>query len=270
MTTLHTYISPKKYGITERKKAELDALTLKVNDAQHNADQFQVIVASLQEKSTTFLGFLTTADANKSQSYNNKVLIDQMVQAANDLQNNSDIAFQEIVLANSSSKIVAEHINSVMGKLIYTAEMINKLSNLVIRKKGVNPLISDELVSMIGTAGKDANTAVALTLVALQSTFAAQAMVMESETAVALQYTQSIAFKKMLNGGVNGGSDDSIQGLFRVSYAHAKANYQLAEKASATTLKQLSEATANLNKAQIRLKSLQSGLAAANAAAMAS
>lgn len=270
MTTLHSYPTAKKYGITERKKAELDSLTLKVNEAQHNADQYQAIVDSLQEKSTTFLGFLTTADANKSQSYNNKVLIDQMVQSSAGLQNNSDIAFQEVVLANASSKTVAEQIRSVISKLIYTAEMINKLSDLVIRKKGVNPLISNELVSMIGTAGKDANNAVALTLVALQSTFAAQAIVMESETAVALQYTQSMAFKKMLSGGVNGGTDDSIQGLFRLAYANAKNRYQQAEKASATTLKQLSEATASLNKAQIRLKSLQSGLAAANAAALAS
>jgi hypothetical protein len=260
----------KRYGITERKKTELDALTIQVMDAQENVAQYQSIVTSLTGKSADFQTFLATAAKNKTQAYTNKVLVDQLVQSAADLQSNSDIAFNEMVLANARTKTLTANVNAVMSKLIYSAEVINKLATLVIRKKALNPLISDELVSMIITAGTDANNAVALTLIALQSTFTSQATEMESETAVGLEYTQSIALTKLLSGGMAGGSTTSLQGLLHKASADAKKNYILIEKASFTTTKQLNKAIANLNTAQVKLKSLQSGLAAANAAALAS
>lgn len=260
----------KRYGITERKKTELDALTIQVIDAQENVAQYQSIVTSLTAKATDFHAFLAIATNNKTQAYTNKVLVDQLVQSAINLQSNSDIAFNEMVIADARTKTLTSNVNAVMNKLIYSAEVINKLANLVIRKKALNPLISDELVSMISTAGTDANNAVALSLIALQSTFVAQATVMESETAVALEYTQSIAFTKLLTGAVAGGSPISLQGLFHQAFATAKKNYRLTEKANFRTTNQLDMAKANLNKAQVKLKSLQSGLAAANAAALAS
>jgi hypothetical protein len=260
----------KRYGITERKKTELDALTIQVMDAQENVAQYQSIVTSLTGKSTDFQTFLATAAKNKTQAYTNKVLVDQLVQSAADLQSNSDIAFNEMVLATARTKTLTANVNAVMSKLIYSSEVINKLATLVIRKKALNPLISDELVSMIITAGTDANNAVALTLIALQSSFMSQATELESETAIGLEYTQSIALTKLLSGDVAGGSATSLQGLLHKAFADAKTNYTLIEKANFTTTKQLNKAKANLNTAQVKLKSLQSGLAAANAAALAS
>jgi len=110
--------STKRYGITERKKTELDALTLKVSDAQHDVEQYQAIVTALTEKSNNFLAYLATADNDKTQAYNNKIFIDQTVQSALDLQNNSDIAFGEIVLANAS-------------KGSYTLNIINSIEMLI-------------------------------------------------------------------------------------------------------------------------------------------
>jgi len=49
----------------------------------------------------------------------------------------------------------------------------------------------------------------------------------------------------------------------------AKYRYQLEEEALKAVEKQLAHAQAELNKAQIKLRSLQSGLAAASAAALA-
>ncbi len=260
----------KKYGVTEYKKNELDSLTIQVMDAQENVAQYQAIVTSLTTKSNELQGFLATATNNKTQAYTNKIQVDQLVQSAADLQSNSDIAFNEMVKANSRTKTLTANVNEVMNKLIYSAEVINKLANLIVRKKAMNPLISDELVSMITTAGTDANSAVAITLTALQSTFAAQAMEMEAETTMGLEYTQSIALTKLLTGSVKGGSPASLQGLFHQAFADARKNYVLVEKANFTTIKQLNMAKANLNTAQVKLKSLQSGLAAANAAALAS
>ncbi|ALL06187.1 hypothetical protein AQ505_12215 [Pedobacter sp. PACM 27299] len=260
----------KRHGITEFKKNELDALTLQVMNAQEIVAQYQSIVTSLTTKSNDLQAFLATATNDKTQAYTNKVLVDQLVQSAAGLLQNSDIAFNEMLRANLRTKTLTSNVNEVMSKLIYAAEVINKLATLVLRKKALNPLISDELVSMLSTAGTDANNAVAVSLVALQSAFVAQATEMEAETAAGLEYTQAISFTKLLTGTVRKGHSVSLQGIFYQAYKNASVNYILIEKANFSTTKQLNVAKANLNTAQVKLKSLQSGLAAANAAALAS
>ena len=257
-----------RHGITESKKAELDNLTIQVIDAQQDVEKFEAIVTSLTDKMNNIQGLLTTADTDRSHAYNNKALIDQMVQSSLDLQNNSKIALGEMGLADLKTKTLAKNIKSVLDKLIYSAEVINKLSNIIIRKKALNPLISDDLITMIGVAGKDANNAVALTLIALKSTFAAQASNMESEAAIALEYAQSIELYKLLITNTKLGN--SLRKLLHDAYDTAKTNYNVMEKAFKMVTGQLNSALADLNKARVKLKSLQAGLSAANAAALAS
>lgn len=260
-------------GVTEQKKAELDELTIKVIDAQHNVAQFQAIVDSLTEKSTKIQGFLATDEEIRSQTYNNKLLIEQMVQNALDLKNNSQIAVTEMAKATTNSKDLAPKIKVLIDKLIYVAEIINKLSNIIIRKKALNPLISDDLITMVGVAGKNANDAVALTLIALKSTFAAQASNRETEMAMALELDQSKDFYHLLTGTTdtnNTVNKTSLTWYLDNAYTVARANYKQMEKAYKLITKQLGDANADLNKAQVKLKSLQAGLAAANAAALAS
>ncbi len=79
----------RKYGVTERKKAELDALTTMVTDAQFDVQQYQAIVNSLTEKSQNFQGFLSAAEANKQLALSNKNTVDSLVNAALDLRENS-------------------------------------------------------------------------------------------------------------------------------------------------------------------------------------
>lgn len=260
-------------GVTEQKKAELDELTIKVIDAQHNVAQFQAIVDSLSEKSTKIQGFLATDEEIRSQTYNNKLLIEQMVQNALDLKNNSQIAVTEMAKATTNSKDLAPKIKVLIDKLIYVAEIINKLSNIIIRKKALNPLISDDLITMVGVAGKNANDAVALTLIALKSTFAAQASNRETEMAMALEFDQSKDFYSLLTGTTatnNTVNKTSLTWYLDNAYSVARSKYKLTEKAYKIIAKQLSDANADLSKAQVKLKSLQAGLAAANAAALAS
>lgn len=261
-------------GVTEQKKAELDALTIMVLDAQHNVEQFQAIVDSLTEKSNTIQGFLAIDEGIRTQTYNNKVLMEQMVQSAKDLKNNSKIAIDEMALASVKTKHLAPHIKILVDKLIYVAEFIDKLSNIIIRKKAINPLISDDLISMVGTAGKNANDAVAVTLVALQSTFAAQASNLETELAIGLEMDQANLFYEFLmKGKPNQDVKDPNRSLYYYlnnAYTVAKTKYKTTEKAYKIVTKQLNDALTALNKAQVKLKSLQSGLAAANAAALAS
>ncbi|HWY37766.1 MAG TPA: hypothetical protein VNY73_04360 [Bacteroidia bacterium] len=273
-----------KYGITEKKKAELDAMILDVLDAQHDVDQYQAIVNCLTAKLGNFQGYLAVADGNRAKALSNKNLVHQLINNALDLENNSNIAFTEMVLANNKTKELSRKTKEVMDKLIYCADLINKLSNLVIRKKALNPLISDELVSMINTAGTDANNAVALTLVAIKSTFASQSSNIESEAATALEYTQAMQLYKIMTGtdASDTGTDDTgaaagvkntvvcLEALYDTAYSDAVMVYGQMESACRMTTKQLNLANTSLNKAQVKLKSLQAGLAAGNAAALAS
>lgn len=310
MTTLtlkRSLTSTGKYGVTERKKAELDALSLKVLDAQQQVDQFQSIVSSLTTKLNNFQALLAVDDTNRANALTNKTLVDQLVQSFLDLQNNSSIAFDEIAEADVITNNLASSINIVMNKLIYTADMINKLAANVTRKKAMNPLISDELVSMLATAGNDANNAVALTLIALQTAFTAQSSNTESQAATALEYIQSMDVYQLITG-TDGNGDKlytytdptgkvytgtmheltnttglnpqvvraeavqvgSLQHLLHEAYASAKESYSETQLAIKLTSAELNQAQISLDAATVSLQSYQAGLAAGNAAALAS
>ena len=177
-------------------------LTNQVIDAQHQVEQMQAIVDSLTQKSTQFNTFLITAGNNKAQALSNRDTVIQIVQSAQDLMINSKIALSATAKSDNRTKDLAKAMKELIDKLIFSAEVINKLANLVIRKKALNPLISDDLVKMVGVAGTDANSAVALTLVALQAAFTGQASSLETEATSALEFIESVKLYKTLTGKV--------------------------------------------------------------------
>ncbi|MEN2399211.1 hypothetical protein GKZ90_0005450 [Flavobacterium sp. MC2016-06] len=268
--------TPKRYGITEKKKSDLDLLTSQVTDAQAVVQQQQAVVTSLNQKAIKYQGYLLDAENNRTQSLSNKQLADQVIQNALDLSQNSQIAFSKMTAANENTAEISKEVTELINKLIYSVEIINKLSNLVIRKKALNPLISDDLITKINAAGTDANNAVALTLIALKSVFAAQSLCLESEAITALEQKQALSLYLVLTGKKYSKevfslkNNTSIQALLDIANKEAKAAYLEANKANDETSRQLNVANANLNKAQIELSSLQAALAAANAAALAS
>jgi hypothetical protein len=260
-----------KYGVTESKKRTLDALTIQVLDATDQVSQLQSIVNSLTQKLATYQAFVTQSEASKTQSSSNLILLDTVIKNAQNLRDSSAVALEEVLLANIKTESVAKSTTSVINKLIYTAEMINKLSGLIIRRKAQNPLISDQLISMVTAAGTSANNAVALTLVALNATFAAQSTNKETSASAGLESLQAEKlFSKLTVDEKTNSKNLSIKTLLENAYTESEKEYKKMQNACGITLKQLNQKTADLSKAQINLKSLQSGLAAANAAALAS
>ena len=259
-----------KYGVTESKKRTLDTLTIQVLNATDEVSQLQAIVSSLTDKLSTYQGFLTQADTNKTQAQNNVNLMNSVIKNALNLRDNSGGALQEVIKANSKTEKVAEKTTSVTNKLIYTAEMINKLANLIIRKKAQNPLISDQLITMITAAGNNANNAVSLSLTALNATFTAQSTNKEVQNTAALECLQSIKlYDKLTDDRKTNSTNLSLNTLLNNAYNSTAAEFNKMQNAYNETLNQLNLKTAESNKAQINLKSLQAGLAAANAAALA-
>lgn len=270
-----SYIRPSKYGVTEKKKAELDALTAQVLNTQNQVEQLQAVVNSLQAKTNRFQDDLNLAKQNKATASANKLDLVSITQSVTDLLASSNIAFDQMVLADTSAKKLAAQMNEVINKLIYSAELINKLGNLIVRKKALNPLISNDLVSMIATAGNDANNAVALALVALKSTFTAQATSIESEATAALELTNAIKLLEIITGKNAQGKPSTrisqcLTELIDEAHTQAIKKSAQAEKALQEVTEQLNAAKAQLSKTQVKLNSLQTGLAAANAAALAS
>ncbi|NOQ72949.1 MAG: hypothetical protein GQ574_13150 [Crocinitomix sp.] len=258
------------YGITEAKKAELDALSLSVINAQEKVVQLQSVVTSLTDKSNTFKADLSASADNLTVATQNQSDLADIINTANNLKNNSKIAFNEVDLADGQTKTLAIQVRNSMLELIYSAEVIDKLQNLITRKKALNPLISDDLVKMIAKAGTDANNAVALMLVALNSTFTAQASVIEARAATGLELGESVSLYQSVSEPADKTDLAKIWNLINIAYENAKARNANAADGVNDLTKQLNNANAHLMQAQIKLQSLEAGYAAANAAALAS
>lgn len=270
----------KKYGVTEVKKAELDRLKDEVLDAELKVEQCQASVTALTAKLDKFTTFYATADANRTIALNNWNTIKTVRENAKNLVAVSKLSLSGASVANERMSKVAFQINKVVEELIYTVESINKLSVLINRKKAKNPLISDELISVMGTTGKDANSAVALMLTALKSTFAAHASALESDETTGLAFYQSTILYDVLTGEDNDPKqskeekekekENSLVGLLHQAYLNAEAAYERYKKALSMTNTQLDDAKAEFTKAETKLTSLQAGYSAAQAAALAS
>lgn len=274
INTLEITDSIRKRGITEAKKKELDTMAARVLAAQNKVEEIQAVVTSLTEKSSKIKAELATRDGNRTKALSNKDLLDTVVDQVTELYKNSKIVVSEIKESSLKIKDVSIGVKELIDKLIYSAEVINKLSNLVIREKASNPLVSDELVTMVGNAGTNANNAVALTLVALNAVFTSQANTIESEAIITLENFQVEKLYEFMTQEATPTDGKlpvkNIKTLIDEMYDNSLVLYASALDANNDITKQLSNETSALDSAKMNLSSLQAGLAAANAAAIAS
>lgn len=263
------------YNITEVKQAAINELTRQVLDAKYEVEQYQSIVNSLEEKASKFQLFLVSSEESMKQTQNNLTLIEEILVAAKDLESRSNIALGEIHTANNRMDKMVSSLNDVVNELIYIAQVVSMLHTLIVRKKASNPLISDEVINKIITSEKDANNAVSLALVALESSFTAQSSIIESKGIATLEYKESVSLVSNIKA-ISSSSDEKIlsetliYNQLQKAYKNAKENNEKAIKASQITIKQLAEAVSKFNKAEAKLNSFQSGLSAANAATLGS
>ncbi|WP_184544893.1 hypothetical protein [Mucilaginibacter sp. FT3.2] len=260
MTTRLSAVKEPLNSISNPKQADLNLLISQVLDAQLEVNGQQAAVNSLTHKLDNLHASLTIADTNRTTGNNNYNLAHQLVQLAKDLQTNSTTILKEVHNVAVANDKVALEVKALVDKLIYSVQLLNKLSALVIRNKALNPLISDDLITMIGTAGADANNAIALMLIALKSTFAAQATSTESDAATAHVANQA----NQLLGAIWGKQPRGLAALLYKVHEDNCAKYEFINKAFKLVTDQLNNAQFSLNKAQIKLQSLQSALVALN------
>jgi hypothetical protein len=263
------------YGISIRKNADLQHLSEQVALAQSQVAQQQAIVDALQGKADLFATSLAQATTNKAtalSAWNNVKTLQTNVAG---LAINHEMALRQAVKASASAGAVAGRMAGLLGKLIFSVEVINKAALQINRQKALNPMLPDSLVSYMASATSHANNAVALALTALQSCYVAESTLRESDAAVRVASQQAGQLSRYMQEGEAVGLQalPNLSGgvvlLMQQTYQSASQAYDEALANSTGVADQLAFAQAQLTQANLKLGSLQAGLGAAKAAAYA-
>jgi len=266
------------YGISIRKNADLQHLSEQVALAQNHVTQQQAIVDALQGKADLYATSLTQATSNKAtalSAWNNVRTLQTNVAS---LASNHDMARRQANKACDGAGAVAGRMAGLVGKLIFSVEVVNKAALLINRQKALNPMLPDSLVSYMASATSNANNAVALALTALQSCYVAESTLRESDAAIRVASKQAEQLSERMEEGLADGAAElpalpNLSGgvvlLLQQTYQSASQAYDLALANSTSVAEQLAFAQAQLTQATIKLGSLQAGLGAAKAAAYA-
>ncbi len=272
------------YGVAYVEMAKINLLTTQVQDATYSVTENQAIVAALSDKLAQFNGYLTEATNNRSNSLNMLNAVKDMHSNVNSLASNVSLANKQTNKATFGISSVAQEMSDLVNKLIFSTELIEKFGQIVNKQKQINPLIPDSLISLISKATTDANKAISLTLVALQSAYAAEATSLAAQSLGNLEDSQAQALLQKITVNANPHKDkptlpelpvsltaqgSGILALMQANYADSNQAYNQALHAVNMVTTQLNHAQAALDAANTQLSSYSAGLAAATAAAYA-
>jgi hypothetical protein len=266
-------------GIADQKKASIDLLTNQVTVAQNVVTEQQAIVTALTAKAAQFKSYLDAAAGNRAIAQTNMTLGDDAKSNAHNLLTSSQLVNDQTTLASTGMIAASDSMATLISQLVFSGEIIDKAIVTVNKQKLLNPLIPDSLITYLNKAATDTNNAVALTLTALQSCYAANATLEESHCSMELCVLQARKLDEKMGQNPNGEppliyglgkKSTGIIGLLNAALASANKVYDAALKNNECVNKQLSYAQEQLAIATTALASLKAGLAAANAAAYAS
>lgn len=281
-------ISSLAVGIVYKEKAKLDWLAMQVAEAQYEVDQYQAIVDAETAKSIQFNAYLTAAEVNKTAALTNFNLAIDIDSSVSSLCTSTGLALKQTGTATREIKRVSGEMATLINKLIFTVELIDRFGQLVNKQKLSNPLVPDTLISFMAKATADANNAVALTLAALQSCYVAEATSLRAQQIIALENDQVIELKTTIEqqtmasgqqeaGAVRDGNFivgftadcTGVLALVQQAYDKASEKYNQALTNVNIVNQQLAYAQSALATATTSLNSYKAGLAAATAAAYA-
>lgn len=264
-------------GIDNHKKAELDALTKEILDAQYDVNEVQAIVNSLSIKSSQFTQFLSEALAAQNTTLSNLHLCQQAVDSIKGVVKGSKLAAKTSEKACSTANAVSQDMAQMLNKLMFSIDIIDKVAQQAAKQKNSNPLVPDQLITYLNKATSDANKAFASALTALNSCYAADATLQEAQGITSLEHQQAHQLKERMespepsipNSPTAPSELPGILTLLNARYQKTQEKYQTALANNNAVTHELSHAQKLLATATSRLASLKSGLAAASAAAYA-
>ncbi len=164
-----------KYGINEKKKANVSALTDSVEKLQFHLAQQQSVVDSLTQKSLEFSSSLAMAERKRELASSQSDLAIEVVSCIKTIKRKSNLVKKQTDKSDAKINKTVSQMTQLVRQVIFAVEIVNKLVALIQKKKSSGAIISAELSSVMANAATDANTAVATTLVALRSCHVAMA-----------------------------------------------------------------------------------------------
>ena len=133
-------ITISRLRITEAKQAELDNWLIQIQNAQFNYDQQKAILDSLALKIQLFSQYLTDAEASRTQALSNLNLMRKIKDEVENFGRQTAVAYSTIMQAAELSNVMTRQLSAMIRQLVFAAEVINKFSNAIVRKKALNPL----------------------------------------------------------------------------------------------------------------------------------
>lgn len=188
------------FGVAEQKNAEIESLKHQVSNAQYTVNELTAVVQSLTAKQSQFSQLLTQADSKKATALAHYNQVKTVSGDITELKRYSSIVNEQSGNANDAICQTSETVATLINQLIFSVDVIEKLTGFVNRQKAVNKVIPDELVTVLNTATTDANSAVALTLTALQSCYASVSSADEAKSVSDLELSQAIDLENLLMG----------------------------------------------------------------------
>ncbi|MFI3119452.1 MAG: hypothetical protein QX203_05705 [Methylococcaceae bacterium] len=272
-----------KHAINDRKQAELNALTFGIAQTQYQVAQLQSIVTSLTQKNDDFTALLLDAEKRRDTASSNLNMVNQVIAGIKNILGNTDMVRDVTEQADDKIRQTAEHLSTLIKQLIFSVEIIEKLAQLVNKKKASGKIITNELVKTITAASADANNAVAVTLTALTSCYVAKTSGNEAKNITWLECEQSSELYELITQGKTDNTPEtgdadtsapaekqpSLLALLTIAKEESITKYNAAFTASNSVTQELAQAQTGLNNATVKLNSLKLGLAAATAAAIA-
>ncbi|MES2653989.1 MAG: hypothetical protein V4620_00260 [Bacteroidota bacterium] len=149
-------LSKQLNSVIQENKTDIDLLETTLNDLNNKL----VWTQNTQLRTRTY--------GSSILDYRNNLL--KIIEAVNDLNNNEQIIRVEVSGANAQIKELTKIVDLLLKKLLFAIDVINKLSNTIMRKKAVNPLISDDLVRSMSIITENSSLVIDVSMLVLQHT----------------------------------------------------------------------------------------------------
>lgn len=188
-------------GVATQMNADIESLSNQVDNAQYKVDELTAVVQSLTDKQSHFAALLAEADTKKDTALDNYNQVKVIKTDFEELEKYSGAVNLQTTGVHKDVSDTAATMATLVDQLIFSADVIEKLSGFVNRQKSVNKVIPDELVNVLTQATADADNAVAVTLTALQSSYASVASANEARCVSNLETRQAVELYTLLMEG---------------------------------------------------------------------
>lgn len=261
-----------KDAMADRKKADLEMRTLSVQAAEMEVNELQAKVNALQQVVDQSSINLEKAHTSKEAALKNVDGCNSLLHSVTHLHLHAQTLKKQSSQANALTVKTTTEVSDLIKNLIYAGEQVNLFAEMVYKKKQANPLISDELISVLEAANAYLNAAIAATLNAFEGCYISYSTAGDVVILTHLEEKKASILLERMTGDkttLSAQTSDqpkSLQPLLVRAYKLAAKEYDRSFAAQEIVIQQLGDAQIKFETVTQNLRSQQAGLDAAMAA----